>query len=197
MKIDRKVIQLGLISIGIILILSTYFLYPKITNKITAEKKILTQEEIKIADEKSNYFENVEYIGLYNINNPFRINSKKAFISNEEPDIIHMTSMKVSLEMKDGRIIVITSDAGIYNKKTYDCFFVKNVKTTDGETVVYSENMDLLASIDTASIYNSVILTSGKGSLIADKIEYDFQTKYYKVSMFNNENERVKVKLTR
>ena len=97
MKIDRKVIQLGLISIGIILILSTYFLYPKITNKITAEKKILTQEEIKIADEKSNYFENVEYIGLYNINNRFRINSKKAFISNEEPDIIHMTSMKVSL----------------------------------------------------------------------------------------------------
>ena len=88
MKIDRKVIQLGLISIGIILILSTYFLYPKITNKITAEKKILTQEEIKIDDEKSNYFENVEYTGLYNINNQFRINSKKAFISNEEPDII-------------------------------------------------------------------------------------------------------------
>ena len=97
--------------------------------------------------------------------------------------------------MKDGRIVVITSDTGVYNKKTYDCFFVKNVKATDGETVLNSENMDLLASVDTASIYNDVILTSTKGSLVADKIEYDFQTKYYKVSMFKNE--RVKVKLTR
>ena len=195
MKIDRKAIQLSLISIGIILILATYFLYPKITNKITAEKKIFTQEKIETADEKSNYFENVEYTGLYNINNRFSINSKKAFISNEEPDIVHMTNMKVTLEMKDGRIVVITSDTGVYNKKTYDCFFVKNVKATDGETVLNSENMDLLASVDTASIYNGVILTSTKGSLVADKIEYDFQTKYYKVSMFKNE--RVKVKLTR
>ena len=195
MKIDRKAIQLSLISIGIILILATYFLYPRITNKITAEKKIFTQEKIETADEKSNYFENVEYTGLYNINNRFSINSKKAFISNEEPDIVHMTNMKVTLEMKDGRIVVITSDTGVYNKKTYDCFFVKNVKATDGETVLNSENMDLLASVDTASIYNGVILTSTKGSLVADKIEYDFQTKYYKVSMFKNE--RVKVKLTR
>jgi len=195
MKIDRKAIQLSLVAIGIILILSTYFLYPRISNKITAEKKILTQEKIEAADEKSNYFENVEYTGLYNINNRFSINSKKAFISNEEPDIVHMTNMKVTLEMKDGRIVVITSDTGVYNKKTYDCFFVKNVKATDGETVLNSENMDLLASVDTASIYNGVILTSTKGSLVADKIEYDFQTKYYKVSMFKNE--RVKVKLTR
>lgn len=195
MKIDRKAIQLSLVAIGIILILSTYFLYPRISNKITAEKKILTQEKIETADEKSNYFENVEYTGLYNINNRFSINSKKAFISNEEPDIVHMTNMKVTLEMKDGRIVVITSDTGVYNKKTYDCFFVKNVKATDGETVLNSENMDLLASVDTASIYNGVILTSTKGSLVADKIEYDFQTKYYKVSMFKKE--RVKVKLTR
>ena len=195
MKIDRKAIQLSLVAIGIILILSTYFLYPRISNKITAEKKIFTQEKIETADEKSNYFENVEYTGLYNINNRFSINSKKAFISNEEPDIVHMTNMKVTLEMKDGRIVVITSDTGVYNKKTYDCFFVKNVKATDGETVLNSENMDLLASVDTASIYNGVILTSPKGSLVADKIEYDFQTKYYKVSMFKNE--RVKVKLTR
>ena len=195
MKIDRKAIQLSLVAIGIILILSTYFLYPRISNKITAEKKIFTQEKIETADEKSNYFENVEYTGLYNINNRFSINSKKAFISNEEPDIVHMTNMKVTLEMKDGRIVVITSDTGVYNKKTYDCFFVKNVKATDGETVLNSENMDLLASVDTASIYNGVILTSTKGSLVADKIEYDFQTKYYKVSMFKKE--RVKVKLTR
>ena len=177
------------------LILLTYFLYPEIN-----KKSFITEEPSKIEKDDSskttkNFFENVEYNGLYNIDNPFIIKSKKASISNDEPDIINMTNMIATIEMNDGRNIVITSDNGIYNKKTYDCFFINNVKATDGETILLSDNIDLLASQDTAAIYNNVILKSNKGSLLADKIEYDFETKYYKVSMF--EDKRVKVKLVK
>ena len=52
-----------------------------------------------------------------------------------------------------------------------------------------------MASKDTASIYNSVSITNDKGDLIADKIDYNFETKYYKISMFDNK--RVKAKLIR
>ena len=104
-----------------------------------------------------------------------------------------MTNMEVTIEMQDGRIIVITSDKGIYNKNTYDCYFQDNVKATDGETILLSENIDLLASQDTAVIYNNVILTDDRGYLLADKVDYDFKTKYYKISMFNDK--RIKVKL--
>ena len=51
--------------------------------------------------------------------------------------------MKASISLSDGRIIIITSDKGIYNKITYDCFFENNVKVTDGETVVFSENLNI------------------------------------------------------
>jgi len=192
---QRKTIQLSLILIGTILILMTYFLYPKISKKDVA-KQTDTEIQKKITGETegTSYFENLEYKGFYNINNPFLVKSKEAVILEKEPDLVHITSMKVVIEMKDGRVITITSDKGIYNKQTYDCFFRDNVKATDGKTVLNSDNIDLLASSDIAEVYNNVILRSDKGSLIADKIEYDFEKKYYKVSMFNNK--KVKVKLT-
>jgi len=191
---SRKIVQLTLIFIGLFLIFATYFLYPKFNKKIV-EKSIFEDEQIAIDDTKTNTFKNVEYKGRYNIDNPFSIKSEIAHISVEEPDVIHMTNVKASIIMKDGRLVSIKSDKGIYNKITYDCFFEDNVKVTDGETVVFAENLNLLASKDTASIYNSVSLTNDKGDLIADKIDYNFETKYYKISMFDNK--RVKAKLIR
>ena len=76
---------------------------------------------------------------------------------------------------------------------SYDCFFENNVKAIDGRTTVLAENLDLLATEDSAIVYNDVFLTNDKGSLRADKIYYDFEKKHYQVSMFNNE--KVKIKL--
>ena len=194
MTYSRKIVQLTLIFIGLFLIFATYFLYPKFNKKIV-EKSIIEDEQVMIDDTKTNTFKNVEYKGFYNIDNPFSIKSEIAHISVEEPDVIYMTGVKASIIMKDGRLVIITSDKGIYNKINYDCMFQDNVKVTDGETVVFAENLNLLASKDTASIYNSVSITNDKGDLIADKIDYNFETQYYKISMFDNK--RVKAKLIR
>ena len=194
MTYSRKIVQLTLIFVGLFLIIATYFLYPKFNKKIV-EKSIIEDRQVMMDDTKTNTFKNVEYKGLYNFDNPFSIKSEIAHISVEEPDIIYMTGVKASIIMKDGRLIIIISDKGIYNKITYDCFFEDNVKVTDGETEVFAENLNLLASKDTASIYNSVSITNDKGDLMADKIDYNFETKYYKISMFDNK--RVKAKLIR
>jgi len=192
---NKKIIQFILIFIGLILIISTYYFYPKfIKKKIAGEKTILT-EEAQVDETIINTFENIEYKGIYNFVNPFSVNSEEAYILAENPDVLYMTNMKVSINMKDGRIIVVKSDSGKYNKVTYDCFFIDNVKATDGDTVVFSENLDLLATEDSAHIYNDVFLTNDKGSLRADKVDYNFETKYYKVSMFDNT--KVKIKLIR
>ena len=194
MTYSRKIVQLTLIFIGLFLIIATYFLYPKFNKKIV-EKSIIEDRQVTMDDTTINTFKNVEYKGLYNFDNPFSIKSEIAHISVEEPDIIHMTGVQATIIMQDGRSIIIISDKGIYNKITYDCFFEDNVKVTDGETEVFAENLNLLASKDTASIYNSVSITNDKGDLIADKIDYNFETKYYKISMFDNK--RVKAKLIR
>ena len=131
--------------------------------------------------------------GFYDFDKPFVILSKKANISAKDSDIVYMKDMKVTLNLGGGRVITITSDEGIYNKVTYDCFFEKNVMATDGETEILSGNLDLIASKDYATIYNDVKLTNDNGSLRADKVEYNFEAKYYKISMF--QDEKVKIKL--
>ena len=193
MKDKNKITQFILISVGFLLILSTYFLYPKISKDKFAKDKIIEQDATETGEEK-NTFENVEYKGLYDINNPFTVTSEKAQILTTDSDVVYMFGMKVVLYMSDNRIITITSKKGKYNKVTYDCYFIDNVKATDGETIIFADNMDLLATKDTAAAYNNVNITNDKGSsLNADKIDYNFETKYYKVSMFNNEKVKVKI----
>ena len=191
MKVSRTIVQLSLLSIGFFLILATYFFYPKFLKEEAVEDDMIKADSTD--SKERNTFENVEYKGLYDVNKPFKVKSENAYILIKNPDVVYMTNMHVSLDMDDGRVIIITSDKGRYNKVTYDCFFENNVKAIDGETTVLAENLDLLASEDSALVYNNVFLTNDKGFLRADKVYYDFETKYYHVSMFSDE--KVKIKL--
>ena len=196
MTANKRIVQLSLISFGLFLILATYFFFPKIIENKFLEEETVKDDVIKTAmtdSKERNTFENVEYKGLYDINKPFKVKSEKAYILVKNPDTIYMTNMSVTLDMDDGRVVIITSDKGKYNKVTYDCFFENNVKAIDGETTVLAENLDLLATEDSATVYNNVFLTNDKGSLRADKIYYDFETNYYQISMFSNK--KVKIKL--
>ena len=196
MKENRKLIQIILIFAGLFLIIATYFYYPEM-NENKLRGSVIQDKPTDITDEanKDNTFENVEYKGLYNFDKPFIIMSEKAYVLSENPNIIYMIDMKVTINMSDERTVIIRGDKGTYNKKTYDCFFENNVKATDGKTTIQSENLDLFASKNIASIYNNVNLINKNGSLKvkADKVDYDFETKYYKISMFNDE--KVKINL--
>ena len=194
MKVKQKKIQIFLVLIGLILILGTYIYYPymkkvRLEENQKNEKKSLT----KIEDAKDSSFTNVQYQGVYDLNKSFTVESEQAHILNEEPDLVYMTKMHVILYLNDGRIVNITSDKGRYNKATYDCFFEKNVKATDGDTNILAENLDLLGTENLVKIYNNVYIDYPTGSLVADKIDYDFETKHFKVSMFDEK--AIKMKL--
>ena len=195
MKANRKIIQIFLISIGFLIIIGTYLLYPKI-ERDRLKGSVVENEQPLIKDDENavNKFEELEFRGFYNFDNPFVVVSEEAVISPENSDIVYMTNMKITIKMNDGRIITITGDNGKYNKVTYDCFLENNVIASDGETEILSDNLNLVSSKDTASIYNNVVVNSKNGQLTADKVDYNFESKYYKVSMFKDE--RVKIKIT-
>ncbi len=194
MKKQQQKMQLVLIFIGFFLILLTYFYYPYMDkNKLLKDQSVREELEKTLEDTHSTAFENIEYQGLYDLDKPFSVKSEKAHILDEEPDIVYMTNMNVVLYLKDERIVRIISNRGRYNKATYDCFFEEDVRATDGETKIFSENLDLLATENFVKIYNSVKLNHSTGSLRADKIDYDFETKYFKVSMFDDSVVKMKV----
>jgi lipopolysaccharide export system protein LptA len=191
---NKKIVQLTLLFIGLILILATYFIYPEINKNKFIEQKLKEDKKIALESGKdvSNTFENIEYNAFYNIEHPFTVQSEKAFILAEEPDVVYMTSMKVTLYIND-RVIVITSDKGSYNKATFDCFLRLNVQATDGDTIIKGDNLDFLSNQEKVDIYNNVNLVNEKISMVADKINYNFKKKFYKISMFDDKNVNIKL----
>ena len=194
MKQKQKKAQIILISIGLILILITYFYYPYMKKVKFTDNQIVQKDESNTPDiDQGTSFENVKYEGLYHINKTFTVMSEKAHILNKEPDVVYMTNMHVILYLDNERTVNIFSNKGRYNKVTYDCFFEDDVRATDEETKIFSDNLDLLATEDSVKIYNNVIVNYPETSLRADKIDYDFVTKYFKVSMFDDKAVKIKV----
>ena len=194
MKKKQRRVQFTLVSIGLLLFILTYFYYPIIKKDKLLKDQSVNKYFQKVDDrDLATSFENLEYRGLYDLDKPFKVKSKEAYILNEEPDIVYMKNMHVILYLNDGRIINIVSDKGRYNKATHDCFFEQNVKATDGSIKIYAENLDLLATENFAEIYNNVNLDYATGYLLADRIDYNFETKYFKVSMFDDKAIKMQV----
>ena len=194
MKKEQQRVQLILVSIGVLLFILTYLYYPTTNkDKFSKDQSDIENFEKNIDTEQYTYFTNLEYKGLYDLDKPFKVKSEKAYILNEEPDIVYMQNMHVVLYLKDNRIVKITSSEGKYNKANYNCFFEKEVHATDGETIITAENLDLLATENFVKIYNNVNLDYITGWLKADKIDYDFETKNFKVSMFDDNQIKMKV----
>ena len=190
MKKKQLTTQIALVLIGSLLFALTYLYYPSMD-----KDKFLKKESIeKTVDEgQATFFTNIEYKGLYDLDKPFKIKSEKAYILDEKPDVVYMNKMHIILYLSDGRVVNIISDKGRYNKVTQDCFFEQNVEATDGSTKIFAENLDLLATKSSAEIYNKVNLNYTQGYLQADKIYYDFETKHFKVSMFDDKSIKMKV----
>ena len=194
MKKKQKKIQIILILIGLFLIITTYFYYPYINKVKFIKNQSVQKDSDNVADnDQTTFFENIEYQGLYDLNKPFTVKSEKARVLDEEPDVLYMTKMHIIMYLSDGRIVNIMSNKGKYNKATYDCFFEEDVRATDGEVKIFAQNLDLLATKNSVEIYNDVSLNYPTGSLQADKIDYDFETKYFKVSMFDDKTVKMKV----
>ena len=191
MTANRKIVQLSLITIGTFLILSTYFFYPTIKENKFFEEDAVKDETVKTDDGVSNIFENVTYEGD-NAGNPFTVYADRAEIK-EDTNIVYMKNMFITIFLRDSQWN-IECEVGRYNKLNYNIFCSQDVKATDGKTIIYSQNLDLLNE-ESVTIYNNVlIIDENKSSLYADKVNYDFETKLYHINMFNKD-ESVKVKL--
>ena len=186
--------KLALLLTGLILIILTYFYYPNLDrNKIFENQNVEENLEDRLRNEQSTAFENVNYDGIYDLNKPFTIQAETAYILKDETEIVYMNNMHVIMNLSNGGVVNITSAKGRFNKETYDCFFEEDVKATDGETEIFAENLDLLATKNFIEAYNDVRLIYTRGSLKADIINYDFETKRFKVSMFDDKTVKMKV----
>ena len=193
MKRKQQKAQLVLISIGLLLILLTYLYYPYMNKNKLQDDQFVQKDSEKTLDDAQSTFENVEYEGITSTMQRFSVKSENAYIRDENPKLVFMKKMRVELYLKDGRIVTIISDRGRYHKESHDCWFEENVVADDGEIKIFANNLDLLATENFVKIYQQVKLIHPTGTLQADQVVYDFETKYFKVSMFDEKIVKMKV----
>ena len=193
MKKKQRGVQFVLLSIGLFLIIATYFYYPSIKKDKILKDQSVNKDSQKVENiDQSTAFEKLEYKGLAQ-NTPFIVKSEEAFILNDQPSIVWMKKMYVVLYLSDKRIVRIQSLEGRYNKENYNCFFEREVIATDGQTIITAENLDLIATENIMKVYNDVNLDNPSGSLQADSILYDFEKKYITVNNFDDKAVKMKV----
>ena len=190
----RKLFQISLITLGLIIVFLTYFTNLEKNQQKDFKVNENTTDDEKFLEEGVNRFENVEYQGIDNSGNKFVIGSKFAEFEKESPELINMENVKCLFTFKDNTVLTVISDKGVYNNLTNDMKFSENVRMDYLENVLYSDR----ASFNN---YENQLLVAGniKGEgpttdLQADELDFDLNTKDLKISMYSKERVKVNTK---
>tara|TARA_Y100000816_G_C26101022_1_gene583492 strand:+ start:675 stop:1271 length:597 start_codon:yes stop_codon:yes gene_type:complete len=190
-KFNKRILsQITLLLLGVIIIFFTYFYAGKDKTKKTVEVK---EKEITEEIQNKNTFENIKYEGVDVSGNKFVINSEYAEFENETPNLIDMRNILCNFYFKDGTVLKITSDFGVYDNLTNDMSFEQNVKMFYLESKLFSEKANFVNSENYLFVEGNVIAEGLEGNLKADKMNFDLTKKKLRISMYNQDKVNIKV----
>ena len=190
----KKIFQLSLIFIGLIIIFFTYFLNleKKQPSDIVTETETKQNEEF--LEEGVNRFENVEYKGIDNTGNKFTIGSQFAEFKKEKPELIFMENVECFFTFKDNTVLLISSKKGIYNNISNDMQFSEDVKMDYLENTIFSDRANFNNYENQLLIAGNVRGDGPTTNLKADELDFDLNTKDLKISMYSEERVKIKTK---
>ncbi len=190
----KKIFQLSLIFIGLIIIFFTYFfnLEKKQPSEVVTE--IETKENEEFLEEGVNRFENVEYKGIDNTGNKFTIGSQFAEFKKEKPELIFMENVECFFTFKDNTMLLISSKKGIYNNISNDMQFSEDVKMDYLENTIFSDRANFNNYENQLLIAGNVRGDGPTTNLKADELDFDLNTKDLKISMYSEERVKIKTK---
>ena len=193
-----RLVQIIFLFLGLFTIFFTYL--KRETNQKETLISVETKKKIEkqLSDQKtiddSDTFYNVEYSGFDLNGNRYIIKCKEAVVNKNSIELIKMQFVNAKFYFKDDTTLFINSDSGIYNNKTLDIQFSKNVKGSYLNSKLFAQNANYSNSSGYVSISNNVIIEDPKGSMFAKKLLFDIKTKTLKIS--SSQNERVKANIT-
>tara|TARA_B110001452_G_scaffold148291_1_gene123472 strand:+ start:1387 stop:1962 length:576 start_codon:yes stop_codon:yes gene_type:complete len=186
-KKNLLLIQITIFLVAAALIYNTY-----------RDKNTETKLSIKIESQSNpdtNSFTDIEYSGFDLTGNKYLLKAGQADFKTETPELINMKTVLAKFYLKDGTILTVISEEGIYNNITLDMKFINNVKA---EYLTHT----VLADVMSYSNLNAKLIAAGnvrgesieKGKFRADNVEYDLTYKNLNFSMFGNKRVNVKLK---
>ena len=180
------------------------FFYTKSSNDknlIEKEKvvKLVENENIEILNEKIeslNIIEDVSYSAKDIRGNEYFLKAREGTIDQNESNFIFLKSVKAIIDLKDYKLIEISSDFGKYDINNYDTIFSKNVIITYLDNIITGDYLDFSWDKNLMLVSRDVILKNNKNSLQADVIEMDIEKRDIKIFMYED-SKKVNIKTFR
>ena len=195
----KKKIILGTSFIILFFSLLTFQYFKSSNEKKIVEKKkieLVEKENLKIDEEKiesSNIIENVSYSAKDIKGNEYFLKANEGIIDQNESNFIFLKSVKAIMNLKDLKLVEISSDFGKYNIKNYDTIFSKNVIISYLDNIITGDYLDFSLDKNLMMISKNVVLKNKKSTLQADVVEVNIETKDIKIFMYE-ENKSVNIK---
>ena len=110
-------------------------------------------------------------------------------------EIINIKGVKAFFYFKDGTILNVTSEFGVYNNKTLDIIFEKNIVGTYGDSNLSAENAEYSNSKGLLIITNKVKINDNRGNLVADKLLFDLKNQTLNIASLSKDKINAKIRL--
>jgi len=191
------IIQISLLIIGSLIILFTYSDL-NLSDKekiITTETQKRIDEQLKNESQDGDIFFNIEYSGLDLAGNRFILKSKEAFNKKSSQEIVDMKSVEAFFYFKDGTVLKILSDRGIYNNKTLDMNFDGNVIAKYEGSELFAQKAEYSNSKSFLMISNEIKVKDYRGTMFADKLFFDIKKQTLNIASTENGNVNANVNL--
>ena len=191
------IIQISLLIIGSLIILFTYsdLNFSDKEKIITTETQKRVDEQLKNESQDGDIFFNIEYSGLDLAGNRFILKSKEAFNKKSSQEIVDMKSVEAFFYFKDGTVLKILSDRGIYNNKTLDMNFDGNVIAKYEGSELFAQKAEYSNSKSFLMISNEVKVNDYRGTMFADKLFFDIKKQTLNIASTSSGNVNANVNL--
>jgi|TARA_B100001063_G_C16626272_1_gene483358 hypothetical protein len=165
----------------------------KINSKEINQNNFITKDNQN--DEGVDVFYNIKYSGLDLAGNRYILKAEKASADKVKSEMIIMNSVNAVFYFKDETELVIFSKEGIYNNKTLDIIFTKDVEAKYDKNKLFSQKAEYSNSKNHVIISNNVRIKSEKGNMFADKLFFDIKEKTLNISSFNDNKINANIEL--
>ena len=199
--IERKkrlrLIQFSLLIFGFLIIFFTYLNKNEFSQEkiVTTEKQVKVKKQLADQSKEGDVFYNIEYSGLDLAGNRYILKSDEAYNSKISNKLVNMKNVKAIFYFKDGTVLNVTSDMGLYNNETLDMNFKNNVEAVYQGSNLFAEKAVYSNSNSFLTISDNVIVKDIRGTVYADKLLFDIKKQELNIASFEENKINANVNL--
>ena len=192
-----KIVQFSLLFLGILIFFYTYLFNNSSKdqkNLLSISNKKIEQNQSINTSEDTNVFYNIEYAGFDLSGNRYVINSKEAKTNKANEDEIYMKGVQATFYFKDDNTLKILSNTGVYNNRTLNMRFEKNIQAFYEKSTLTANFAEYLNQEGLVTISDKVEITDFRGNLTANKLLFDLKTQTLNISSQDKKDINLNIK---